>query len=267
MVRSLVYLAATLAAGWLIAVAMLASLQRGILYHARGVDRSLAERYKVNEVAVPTDGAVLRGWFLRHRNPDAPVVIYFGGNADEVSRYLDRFASLTCCSALLVNYRGYGESGGEPSEAALRADGVALYDAAQRIRGAPGPTVLFGRSLGTGVAISTAVERAASALVLVSPYDSIAAVGRDAYPYVPVRLLLKDKFDCLDLAARIVVPVLAYVAGNDTVIRPVRSTNLIAALAGKVDAFTVPGADHNTLFGPHDTWRTMERWIVENTLR
>src|SRR4029453_7760035 len=112
------------------------------------------------------DGATLRGWFLRNASDDAPLVIYFGGNADEASYHIDQFSALRCCSALLVNYRGYGDSTGAPSERALPADGIRLFDFAQSLRRAPGPTVLFGRSLGTGVAISTAAVRPVEAMVL-----------------------------------------------------------------------------------------------------
>jgi len=251
--------------GWLALVALLAFAQRSLLYHPLPIDPLLAERRRDAAVSIDNDGETLKGWLLAHSDPGAPLVIFFGGNGDEASRYLPAFETLTCCSVLAMNYRGYGESTGSPTEKNLRADALAVYDAAQKLRRTPGPTVLFGRSLGTGMAISTAAQRDIAALVLVSPYDSIAAVARDAFPWVPVSWLLQAQFHCLDFAPRIHTPTLAVVAERDRVVHKLRSLALVSALPGRVEPMIVPGEDHNSLLARDDIWRHLDQWIGDHT--
>ena len=139
----------------------------------------------------------LRGWLLRAagREP-APLLIYFGGNAEEASWVLSELAHIPGWSALVVNYRGYGQSEGAPSERALFADALALYDQAiKRLDIEPHRVVAMGRSLGTGVATYLASQRPIAAVILVSPYDSLVSIAQRAYPFLPVRLLLKHRFD------------------------------------------------------------------------
>ena len=262
MLRSIVIAFVAAGLGWLALVAMLTIAQRSLLYHPLSIDRSLADRYREAAVAIDAEGATLKGWFLAHADPGAPLTIFFGGNGDEASRYLPAFATLSCCSVLAVNYRGYGESTGAPTEGDLRADALVVYDAAQKLRLAPGPTVLFGRSLGTGIAISTAAQRDVDAVVLVSPYDSIVAVAREAFPWVPVSWLLKDRFECLELARRIRAPAFVVVAQRDTVVRQLRSVSLASALGGRVETVIVPRADHNSLLADEDMWHRIDGWIA-----
>jgi pimeloyl-ACP methyl ester carboxylesterase len=264
MLRSLVIAFAAAGLGWVALVALLAFTQRSVLYHPLPIDPALADRHRDALVGIDTNGASLKGWLLRHSDPAAPLVIFFGGNGDEASRYLPAFSSLSCCSVLAVNYRGYGESTGTPTESDLRADALAVYDAAQSLRAVPGPTVLFGRSLGTGMAISAAAQREVAGLVLVSPYDSITNVAREAFPWVPVRWLLKDRFECVDFARRIHSPSLVMAAVRDTVVRQSRSLTLAAALAGRVETVLLPGENHNSLLARTDIWQQIDAWIAEH---
>src|SRR6266508_4058290 len=145
---------------------------------------------------VAADGIRLRGWIVAANATPAPTVIYFGGNAEVVSWTLADARWPRDWTRVALNYRGYGDSEGTPGEAALHADAQAVFDAiarrsdvdAQRI-------VVFGRSLGTGVAVALASARPVAGVVLVSPYDSLAAVGRTHYPFLPVSLLLRHRFD------------------------------------------------------------------------
>ena len=122
-------------------------------------------------------GVKVRGWFVKAAGPRAPLAIYYGGNAEEVSWQMTEPWPADWSLALL-NYRGYGESEGKPSEAALFADALAVFDA---LAGRPdvdsSRIVLVGRSLGSGVAAYVAAERAVAAVVLISPYDSMTAVA------------------------------------------------------------------------------------------
>ena len=159
------------------------------------------------------DGTKLRGWIVPGAASPAPAIVYFGGNAEEVSWSLADGRWPRAWTLVALNYRGYGESEGSPTARNLLADGLALHDAvAARADIDPMRIVVFGRSLGTAVAAHVARERPVAGAVLVSPYDSLAAVGSHHYPWLPVSLLLRHRFEPAVDAARCTAPLLAIVA-------------------------------------------------------
>ena len=122
------------------------------------------------------DGVTVRGWFVRAAHSPAPLVIFYGGNAEEVSWQVSE-PWPSDWSLALVNYRGYGQSEGKPSEQALFADAELVFDAlAARADVDRTRIVLVGRSLGSGVATYLASRREVAGLVLISPYDSMTAL-------------------------------------------------------------------------------------------
>src|SRR5438067_3484812 len=182
---------------------------------------------------VSADGTHLRGWIVNGSAAPAPVVIYFGGNAEEVSWTLSDARWPRDWTIVAVNYRGYGESEGAPGEAALTADALSIYDAvAKREDIDPARIVVFGRSLGTAIAVHLAAERPVAGAVLASPYDSLTAIGRTHYPWLPVSMLLRHRFDALGDAKRNTMPLLAIVGEIDSIIPPERSHALFDAWAG-----------------------------------
>ena len=196
------------------------------------------------------DGTRLHAWHFKSA-ADAPLVIYFGGNAEEVSWMLDQLKSRASTAAwLLVDYRGYGASGGTPSEEALVGDALAWYDHA-----AKNATRIyaFGRSLGSGVAVRMAAERRVDGLVLVAPYDSMTAVGRHHYPLLPVGLLLKHRFDSAALAPKITTPLLCIAASHDEVIPVQHARRLYEAWAGPKRWVELP-VNHNSTDNHPDFW-------------
>lgn len=202
------------------------------------------------EVRIPVaDGVELHGWFVPAAGTvPAPLLIYFGGNAEEVSAMLADRPQLPGWALLLVNYRGYGLSGGTPSQSALFADALALHDwARRRPEVDPDRIVAWGRSLGAGVAVQLAAQRPLAGVLLVSPYDSMAAVAQRHYPYVPVRWLFRHPFDALALAPSIRTPALAVAMAHDEVIPVHHSRRLMAAWGGPQRLLVFDDGDHNTL--------------------
>jgi hypothetical protein len=209
------------------------------------------------------DGPRLRGWIRVGASSPAPVLVYFGGNAEEVSWALADRRWPPGWSVAALNYRGYGASEGVPGEAALRADALALYDALRRRPDVDTRRiVVFGRSLGTGVAVSLAAERPVGAVVLASPYDSLVAVGRTHYPWLPVSLALRHRFDSATAASSIRSPLLVIVAERDAVVPAERSRALYEAWAGPKRWVGVPGTDHNTLAAPDAFWRAIGDFLT-----
>jgi pimeloyl-ACP methyl ester carboxylesterase len=226
-------------------------VRQGITPEEReGVRRSFPH---AEEMTLATqDGVTLHGWFLKgDGETPAPLLLYFGGNAEEVSTFLpeaEEYAALGY-SVVLMNYRGYGLSGGRPGESALTRDARLIYDTFTGKDGVdPGRVAVMGRSLGTGVAVSLASERPASGLVLISPYDSLVSVAGDFYPWAPVGLILRHRFDSLALAPSMRAPALMIVASDDEVIHPEHTHRLGEAWAGPVTLVTVEGEGHNTLW-------------------
>lgn len=194
--------------------------------------------------ALPSGGETLRIWSRPAGGERA--LIYFGGNAEDVSGSLAGFAAMLPGRALyFVSYRGYGGSTGAPTEPALFADALVVYD---HVRGRHADIAVVGRSLGSGVAVYLAQQRPVSRLVLVTPYDSIANVAAGIYPFLPVRLLIRDAYDSASRVAGVRAPTLVVVAERDEVIPRARTDALVAKFpAGQVRVEVVRGAGHNDL--------------------
>lgn len=213
---------------------------------------------------VTADGTRLRGWVVKGAITPAPAVIYFGGNAEEVSWTLADGRWPRQWSIVSLNYRGYGASEGTPGEPALTADALAIYDAVtQRQDIDPRRIVVFGRSLGTAIAVHLAAERSIAGAVLVSPYDSLTEIGKRHYPWLPVSLLLRHRFDALADATRNRTPLLAIVGGADSIIPPARSRALFDAWGGPKTWQVVPGADHNDLGNDDVFWPSVAKFLAE----
>lgn len=189
-----------------------------------------------------TAGAVLKVWQVARPGPDA--VVYFGGNADDVAAHVRPFAhALPDQSLYFVNYRGFGGSTGTPTEAALFADALSVFD---QIHKDHERVAVIGRSLGSGVAAYIATKRRVSKLLLVTPYDSIERVAQGQYRWFPIFLILKDRFDTLSRVQKISAPTLVLIAEKDEMIPRERTDRLIAAFPpNQVQVKLLAGATHN----------------------
>jgi uncharacterized protein len=218
----------------------------------------------VEEVQIKTpDNLTLHGWYLKNSlQQQSPLLIYFGGNAEEVSKRIRDVEQVTGWSWLVVNYRGYGLSEGSPTETHLFNDALLVYDTfAQRADIDSQNIVAFGRSLGTGVAVHLASKRPVKAVILVSPYPSIRSVAQDFYPYVPVFLLLKHHFDVLPLAPSIKIPMLAIMSEHDQVISHEHSFALIDAWGGVKNKKIIPNTFHNNVHVGEGYWENIRAFL------
>ncbi|MES2935841.1 MAG: alpha/beta hydrolase [Pseudomonadota bacterium] len=214
--------------------------QRSLIYFPQPSNFDTAS----STLVLPVNGANLATSVRPHSGPKA--LIYFGGNAEDVSANLASFATAFPDHAIyLLHYRGYGGSTGQPSEQALRADALALFDHVYREHA---DIAIVGRSLGTGVAIRLANQRPASRLVLVTPYDSIQAIAAQQFPYFPIQWLLTDKFESWRDAPNIRIPTLLLAAQFDEVIPRANTERLYATFpAGIASLVIAPGSGHNTI--------------------
>lgn len=232
-----------LAAAALVYLALCVALlvfQRSLLYFPQ--PSSLGPRDTT--VSLPVAGATVVASVRSSAAPDA--VVYFGGNGEDVTRSVPGLAAAFPQHALyLLHYRGYGGSTGTPSEAAIVADALALFDLAQR---AHRDVLVIGRSLGSGVAVRVASLRPVAGVVLVTPYDSIQELAAARYGYFPVRWLLRDKFESWKYAPAVTAPTLLLAAENDEVI-PRASTELLLSRfkPGVAAMKVVASTGHNSI--------------------
>lgn len=205
------------------------------------------------------DGTRLHAWHVS----GSPLVVYFGGNAEEVSWMIGRVArSAPGTGWLLVDYRGYGSSDGAPSQETLSADAIQWHGYAKEKLGAQ-RIFVFGRSLGSGVAVQLAAARPVDGLILVAPYDSLTNVARHYYPYLPVRWMLKHPFDSLALASSISAPLLCLVAERDEVIPLVHSKRLYDAWKGPKRWVELIGAGHNSTDDAPQFWQAIREFLAQ----
>lgn len=176
-----------------------------------------------------SDGERIVTWWIAPKDAAKPVFLYLHGNGASLHNRAARFAKLTDSGAglLAVSYRGYGGSTGTPTERGIMIDARAAYDSlvkAQRLEASR--IVLFGESLGTTVATMLAAEVPVAALFLDSSFDSALDVAARAYPWLPVRWLLRDPFRADLAAAKVSVPVQQVHCGDDPV-TPLGSAELL----------------------------------------
>ncbi|MEI6070944.1 MAG: alpha/beta fold hydrolase [Verrucomicrobiae bacterium] len=234
--------------------------QRSMLYHPEPLPEeqmlALARTRGLSRWA-DSSGRLI-GWVTPGGSSARPVLILQGnaGNALDRDSLIAKIREADAGAKIfLVDYPGYGSAPGRPDQESLTAAAVAALDSL------PGPALVVGESLGTGIAAQTAARRPEKirGLVLITPFDSMTAAAAHHYPWLPVGLLLFDRFNsikALDVFAR---PVAFLIAENDTTTPPEGARKLFESLTGPKKIWWVPGTDHNNAFSdlPPAQWRDL----------
>jgi fermentation-respiration switch protein FrsA (DUF1100 family) len=238
------------ASGYGVGVIALYARQRSMLYHpiTMHILPAHAGLSQAQEIVLDTsDGEKVIAWHVPARD-GKPVVIYFPGNAEHIAARVARNRALTADGTGLIalSYRGYGGSTGTPTEAGLHRDAAAVY-AFAAAHYPPERIVLWGHSLGTGVAVRLAAEHPVGKVILEAPYTSTADVAAELFPYVPVRWLMKDQFRSDLWIGAVTAPMLIMHGARDTVV-PIRFGERLFALAHEPKRFIrYDQGDHNNL--------------------
>ncbi|MDI9975925.1 alpha/beta hydrolase [Rhodococcus sp. IEGM 1307] len=249
-VVALVVVALLVAAVWV--------LQRRLIYYPDNSPVPPADRLiaGAEDVTLTTsDGLELGAWYVPPASGDPRMtVLVAAGNAGNRADRALLASDLAAAgfATLLFDYRGYGGNPGHPGE-----DGLALDVRAARRhlvderRVPPERLLYFGESLGTGVVTELATEHPPAGLLLRSPFVDLAAVGAAHYPFLPVKLLLRDRFPVAEYVARIAVPTTVVYGTADIVVPPEQSARVADAALGPVETVVLPGAGHNddVMFG------------------
>ena len=240
MSRTLVLLVVIAAVLYLALCAALFVFQRALIYYPqpRAVDSP------ETLLTLPVDEAQVLVSVRSHAGPKA--LIYFGGNAEDVSRSLPEFDRAFPEHALyLLHYRGYGGSSGSPSEEAIARDAMSLFD---KVYADHPQVVVVGRSLGSGVAVRLASYRPVAKLLLITPYNSLEELAERQFRWLPVRWLLKDKFESWRYAEHITVPTRLIAAEHDEVIPGASTRRLYSHFPpGVATLQVIAGTGHNSI--------------------
>jgi len=201
-------------------------------------------------VTFPTaDGLTLQGWFVpRPGSPSTHTVLVLNGNAGNRAYRAPLAVSLQRYGfqVLLFDYRGYGGNEGKPTETGLRADAQAARRYLLSRNDVDASRLIYlGESLGTALAIGLAAEEPPAGMILRSPFPSLVEVGQEHYPFLPVRLLLQDRFAAIDDIKRVTCPVLVFAGDRDRVIPLSQSRRVYDAVTSTKELVVLAGADHN----------------------
>ncbi|QQO19804.1 alpha/beta hydrolase [Bradyrhizobium diazoefficiens] len=235
--------------------------QREMLFPIPPVGRTAPDAAGLPEaeehVLATSDGERIIVWHIPAR-PGRPVILYFPGNGDFLAGLVSRFKAVTSDGTGLValSYRGYAGSSGTPSEQGLLRDAAAAYAFTAARYGAE-RIAAWGFSLGTGVAVAIASEAAVGKLILEAPYTSTVDVAALLFRFVPVRLLMRDRFRSDERIARVTVPLLVMHGTNDLAISIVFGERLFALAHEPKQFVRFAGGGHDNLdsFGAIETAR------------
>jgi fermentation-respiration switch protein FrsA (DUF1100 family) len=233
-------------------------VQRRLMYFpdtARVTPASIGLANVTERVLETPDGERVIAWYAPAR-PGQPTILYFHGNggslearSERVRKYVGRDHGM-----FMMTYRGYGGSTGVPSERANVADAKLAYDTLvnEGVRG--GDIIVYGESLGSGVAVQVAAEREVGGLILDAPYTSTVDVAELAYPYLPARWLMTDRYETLRHLRELKAPLLVVHGEKDTIIPIAMGRRVHAAASGPAEIVTFPQAGHSDhhLYGSYD---------------
>ena len=245
-------------------VALLYLFQRNILFVPGKKIPIIADSLvpEMIEVFLKTgDGLELRSWFFGGQE-NRPIIIYFQGNAgtifdrdNKARQFIDHGYNL-----LFVGYRGYGGNPGTPNEKGFFLDSKAAIDFVESKKFNQNNIVLYGESLGTGVAINLAREVDVGSVILEAPYASITKVASDRYWFVPVRYLLKDKFDSISKVNGLTAPLLIIHGDEDDVIGLQHGKLLFNEASEPKYMHIFEGANHGNLY-EYDAIKAVDSFI------
>lgn len=237
---------------YLLALLTMTFLETWLVYPIPPVERSDWIAAELEHEAIwfhAADGTRLHGWFVPH--PEARrALVYCHGNGEQVADNAELAAILRDrlqASVLLFDYRGYGHSEGKPDEAGLIADGLAAQKwLAGKMGLAPDNLVVMGRSIGGGVAVAMAVEQGAQTLVLESTFSRLVDVAAGHFPWLPVRLLMRNRFDSIRRIEAYQGPLLQSHGTADSIVpRELGHALYEAAPSTNKRWLEFPGGDHN----------------------
>ncbi len=233
-------------------VGILYSKQRDFIYFPdQNIPRKAVDGV-IQDISVTTeDGLELSAWFIKPGARDKPVILFFHGNAGNISHRLFKVSEYINAGygVLMAEYRGYGGNPSTPTEDGLYKDGRACFAWLNKAGYADKDIVLYGESLGTGVAVQMASTREVKALILETPYARLSDPAQKTYFFIPfIEKLMHDKYRSIDKINSVSAPKLFMIAGKDDVLGPQTGINLYEAAPAPKALEVFDEAGHNTMY-------------------
>jgi hypothetical protein len=234
---------------------------QSMYFPTRDVFRSPADAgLAFEDVTLETaDGETLHGWWVPSGRTDALVVLFFHGNGGNVSHRLDKLAVLHDIGAdtLIIDYRGYGKSSGTPSEHGIYRDALAAYRWLTVTRDVPPQRiVVYGESLGSAVAVHLASEAPLGGVVLESGFTSVMDIAQEMFPFLPVRWIVKHKYDSIEKVHRINAPLLILHSREDELFEMSHPERLLAAARPPKRLVEMQGGHNDAYLVSAQTYRS-----------
>ena len=250
------------AVGYLGAATYMYAAQSSFLYKLEGTLETPEEKGLEGvdvEMVTMRDGKLTTVWKKTAVNKSLPTILYFHGNSGTIGRRADRFEQILASGygMYVPVIRGFPGSEGEPSEEAIIADALEHFD---RVDVDDSKIVVYGESLGTGIATAVAVSRDARALILEAPFTATEDRAQELYPWLPVKLLMRDKYLTKERIKEVDEPVLVIHGTKDNVM-PVQHGEKVFKLANEPKELSiVEGANHGNLWD-NGLWDTVKEFL------
>ena len=203
----------------------------------------------VKELSFEVENSItLYGKHKISQNSENPIILYFGGNASDITSFFNFTTNIKDYEVISFNYRGYVNSQGKPSQEKFFEDALKIYDKYSKTK----KVIVIGRSLGTGVATFLASKRDVKALVLITPYDSISSMAKSNYPIFPIDILLKHKFESLKYIQEVKNPVVLFEVKGDKVIPKKHFEKLKSKVKNLQSHIVFEDTSHGNILGHKD---------------
>jgi pimeloyl-ACP methyl ester carboxylesterase len=242
------------------------SYQSRLIFPGAKASPAQYQTYTEQQIQLQREGVKLEGWVLTNAeissNEDAPVLIYFGGNGEDVVTMLPKLEKFGAATTYAFNYRGYGHSEGKATQESLFDDALAIYDYISAQYAADARIVIVGRSLGSAVAGYLATQRDIHGLILLTPLRSAIANGKRMLPFLPVKYLISHPFDLTTMAKDFTCPVLVLIAEADTLIPPSDSQQTYHAITSPKRLVKLSGVGHGNVFDNPNALKAVQQFLT-----
>jgi alpha-beta hydrolase superfamily lysophospholipase len=220
--------------------------QDSLIFHPPEPNYPKSSPHHISEISFEHDGAHLYGWMINKEQAKEKIVFYYGGNAEDVYYNHFEFKDIHDACFILINYRGYGSSTGEASQDTLFSDSNFIFNEVKNNFN-PKTIIVFGRSLGTGVATYISSKNMPDGLILSTPFDSILEISKSMYPTMPISILLKHPFMSTEYVKELSCPTIVLYGTEDRIVPPENTLNLVKHFKQKPILIEIVGASHNRI--------------------
>ncbi len=251
--KKMLFILSYVCIGYLILVIALFMFQRSFLYFPEQgrIDSSYFLNTELEEISFPTsDGLVLKSWIKKPKSEDGYTMLIFHGNGGHVGHRVNKFETFIKkgYGLFFLEYRGYANNPGKPSEQGLYNDALAAIEFLSKQNVKSNKIILYGESLGCGIAVKLSTEAEFAATILESPYTSINDVAQKHYWYLPAKWLVLDKYNIINIIHKIKSPLLILHGENDNIVNIKFGKIVFEAANQPKESLFIPNAGHNNLF-------------------